>query len=261
MTTTASIKTFPWQPDSTATADLAINTVRERLMSALKDHRGIHTETLLTAVGSLAGFAAQNAALARVTSNDSSAPRLSFAIVLTQSGEKWVMGDAVNVFLYPEPHSILPIYSILAGAAIKAGVAEGELPNIGEMAGYRAKVVGTPDFYKLRAPPDHQPLNEPLALLRRLWPLARDILSQPPQKKLFRAAEKPLQETYWPIILSIVGSQLIEMTKAILNPRISTSLAMESAIIFSKIDPETIEPGKWRIDTGETAQSIARLRK
>jgi hypothetical protein len=92
------------------------------------------------------------------------------------------MGDAVNVFIYPEPHSTLPIFGVIAGTAIKAGVAEPDLPSISEMAGYRAKV-GTPDFYKLRAPPEHQPLIEPLELLRRLWPAARDTLAQPPQKK------------------------------------------------------------------------------
>jgi hypothetical protein len=51
------------------------------------------------------------------------------------------------------------------------------------------------------------------------------------------------------------------MTKGVLSPRIGAALLMESAVITSKIDPETIEPGKWRIDAGEGALPIARLRK
>ena len=49
--------------------------------------------------------------------------------------------------------------------------------------------------------------------------------------------------------------------KSSLHPRISAAIIMESAIITSKIDPETLEPGKWRIPTGEAAEPISRLRK
>jgi hypothetical protein len=50
------------------------------------------------------------------------------------------------------------------------------------------------------------------------------------------------------------------MTKGVLNPSIGAALVMESAVITSKIDPETIEPGKWRIPTAAGAPTIARLR-
>ena len=162
MATTTSITTFPWQPDSTVTGDLAIKILREGLMKALKNARGIHTETLLTAVGALAGFAAQNAALDRITARDLAAPRLSIAIAQTKSGEKLIAGDAVNVFLYPEPHSTLPLFAIIAGAATQAGVPPNELPDYKDMARHVATVVGTPDFGPLRATPEHQPHLAPL---------------------------------------------------------------------------------------------------
>jgi hypothetical protein len=261
MATTAAVTTFPWQPDSTVTGDLAIKSLREALMSALKNERGIHTETLLTAAGALAGFAAQNAALDRLTSRDPAAPKLGIAIAQMQTGGKMIFGEAVNVFLYPEAHSTLQLFSIIAGAATQAGVAPAELPDLKEMAAHVAQVVGTADFGKLRAPPEHQPQVPPLELLRKLWPLTRDVLRRPPHKTLFRRSEKPIRETHWPIVISIVGSQFIGMTKGVLNPRVSASLVMESAIITSKIDPETIEPGKWRIPTGEAAGPITRLRQ
>jgi hypothetical protein len=260
MTATTPVTRFPWQPDSTATGDLAIKNLRETLMKALKNDRGIHSETLLTAVGALAGFAAQNAALDRITSRDPAAPRLSIAIAQTKSGEKLILGDAVNVFLYPEAHSTLPLVAIIAGAAAQAGVPIAELPDYHEMAAYVATVVGTPDFGVLRARPGNPPQLGPLELLRKLWPLAREVLQRPPNKGFLRRAEKPLQEVQWPIIISVVGSQLIGMTKGTLSPRIGAALLIESAVITSKIDPETIEPGKWRISTGEGEQAITRLR-
>jgi hypothetical protein len=261
---TTPITTFPWQPDSTATGDLAIKGLREGLMTALKNQRGIHTETLLTAVGALAGFAAQNAALDRLSSRDPAAPKLELAIAQTKSG-RLIFGDAVNVFLYPEAHSTLPLVAIIAGAAVQAGIPTAELPDFHEMAAYVATVVGTPDFGILRARPGNPPQLGPLELLRKLWPMTREVLQRPPHKGILRRPEKPLQETHWPIIISVVGSQLIGMTKGVLSPRIGAALLIESAVITSKIDPETIEPGKWRISagaaTGEAPEPITRLRK
>jgi len=261
MATTTPITSFPWQPESTVTGNLAIQNLRESLMKALKNQRGIHTETILTAVGALAGFAAQNAALDRVTSPDPTTPALKLAIAQTNPGEQFLFGDAINVHLFPEPHSTLPLSAIIAGAATQAGVPPTELPDYQDMAKHVAAVVGTPDFGKLRAPQEHQPQLEPLGLLRQLWPLTRDVLRRPPHKGIFRRTEMPLQETHWPIVIGIVSSQLIAMTKGVLDPRIGAALIMESAVITTKIDPETIEPGKWRIALGEGERTFTRLRQ
>ena len=40
---------------------------------------------------------------------------------------------------------------------------------------------------------------------------------------------------------------------------ISAALVMESGLMTSKFDPEKIEPGKWRIDTGEAARAGTRM--
>jgi hypothetical protein len=178
MATTTTVTSYPWQPDSTKTALRAIGDLGVGLMNALKTQRGIHTETLMTVTGALAGFAAQNAAL-----------------------------------------------------------------------------------NSLRVPPGVAPQLEPLAALRKFWLQTLNILTRPPIKQLFRRQEVPLQEIHWPIILGLVASEFMRMSKSSLHPRISAAIIMESAIITSKIDPETLEPGKWRIPTGEAAEPISRLRK
>jgi hypothetical protein len=73
--------------------------------------------------------------------------------------------------------------------------------------------------------------------------------------------EPPFKEIHWPIIVSLVAAQFILMTKGVLHPRIGAALVMESAVITSKMDPANIEPGKWRIGTGEAAEPITRLRQ
>jgi hypothetical protein len=170
VTTTTTVTSYPWQPESFITGNLAIGNLRENLLKSLKTPRGIHSETLLTAVGALAGFAAQNAALARVTSQAQQAvtvPAGSIVVAGTKSGERFLFGDAINIHLFPEPNSTLPLFAIVGGAVIQAGLTPDQLPDYKEMARHVAAVVGGPEFGILRAPKDHQPQLQPIELL--LW--------------------------------------------------------------------------------------------
>lgn len=154
----------------------------------------------------------------------------------------------------------MPLGALVAGAAVSAGVKEVDLPNTGEIAAHVASVLGSDGFGKLRMRPGVEPQLQPLAALLRFWPKTRDVLARPPVKRLFRRQESFLQEIHWPIVLGLVASQYIAMTKQVLNPPIGATLIMESAVITSKIDPEFVEPGKWRIETGNSQQPITRLR-
>src|ERR1700729_3363706 len=238
MMTSTPITSYPWQPDSTKTALRAIGDLGVGLMGDLKTQRGIHTETLMTVVGALAGFAAQNAALTSIAASVPSIKPRSLAIANTKTGGIFLFGDAINAFLFPEAGSVLPLAALIGGAALSAGAKQEELPNFGEIDAHIATVVGTPEFGKLRAPPGVAPQLEPLAALLKFWPPARDILARPPIKRPCRRQEAPLQEIHWPIILGLVASQFIKMSQNALHARVSATLVMESAVITSKIDPE-----------------------
>jgi hypothetical protein len=69
-------------------------------MRDLKTQRGIHTETLMTVIGALAGFAAQNAALTSITAAIPSAKPRSFAVAQPKTGGVFLFGDAINAFLF-----------------------------------------------------------------------------------------------------------------------------------------------------------------
>jgi hypothetical protein len=150
-----------------------------------------------------------------------------FAIAQPKTGGIFLFGDAINAFLFPEVGSVLPLAALVGGAALSAGAKQDELPNIGEIAARIASVVGTPEFGKLRVPPGVAPQLEPLVALLKFWPQTVNILARPPIKRLFRRQEAPLQEIHWPIILGLVASEFIRMSKAALHPRISAALVME----------------------------------
>ncbi len=230
-------------------------------MNSLKTARGIHAETLLTVIGALAGFAAQNAALNVIASGEATGakPR-GLAIVSTKSGQIFLYGDAINVFLFSESGGVLPLAALIAGAALKAGVKEADLPKTSEMAAHVASAVGSADFGTLGVRPEVQPQLQPLAALVKFWPQTCDVWTRPPVKQLFRRQERLLQEIHWPILLGLVASQYIAITKQTLDPTIGAALVMESAIIASKFDPGLVEPGKWRIEAGNSQQPITRLR-
>ena len=260
MATAAPITSYPWQPDSTKTALRAIGDLGVGLMGTLKTQRGIHTETLMTVVGALAGFAAQNAALTSITAATPSVKPRSLAVVKPKAGGTFLFGDTINAFLFPEVGSVLPLAALIGGAALSAGAKQEELPNLGEIASHIASVVGTPEFGKLRVPSGVAPQFEPLAALRKFWPQTLAILARPPIKPLFRQQEAPFQEIHWPIILGLVASQFMKMSQNALHARMSATLVMESAVITSKIHPDAIDPGKWRIPTAEGEPTVARLR-
>src|SRR5207237_1434585 len=108
----------------------------------------------------------------------------------------------------------------------------------------------------------NQPALPPNELLRRSWPLACEIFAHPLPAEMSESSrnEPPLDEAHWPIIVAIVTSQFIPMTKDVLDPRIAFALALESAVISSKVDPQSIEPGKWDIQADAGRLTVRRIK-
>jgi hypothetical protein len=252
---------LPWQPQSFITGNLAIGNLRENLLRFLRTERGVHAETLLTAAGTLVGFAAQHVALLKgveATNKFGAVPRNSIVLVRTKSGQQFLFGDWINAPLFPEAHSQFPLFGFLAARTIQAGVNEKHLPPYVEMVSHVSSSVGSPGFGLVRAPKEHQPQLQPAQLIKLLWPPVTKILRLPPPEQM-RVSEPPLSPTHWPIIISIVASQFITQTKDTLDPQLGYALVMESAIIASKIWPELIQPGNWKLEPKNGELTITRL--
>jgi hypothetical protein len=256
---------LPWQPQSEIRGNLAIGNLRENMLRFLAVEGGVHAQTLLAAMGALAGFAAQNAALNRAaaaTSSDGQVPFDGLVLAEGKSGERWLAGNWINVHLFNEAGSVLPVWGFLAGAAVQAGAPLQELADTHEIVRHVATTRGGADYGKLRAPAEHQPSLPPNELLRRSWPLACQVFAHPLPAEMSETGrdEPPLDEAHWPIIVAIVTSQFIPMTKDVVDPRITFALALESAVISSKVDPEQIEPGKWDIQAAAGRLTVRRNR-
>ena len=137
-----------------------------------------------------------------------------------------------------------------------------ELADAGEIMRHVATTIGGADYGKLRAPAEYQPSLPPNELLRRSWPLACEIFTHPLPAEMLQDGtdEPPLDEAHWPIIVGIVTSLFIPMTKDVMDPRIGFALALESAVISSEVDPEQIEPGKWDIQAAAGRVTVRRTR-
>jgi hypothetical protein len=256
---------LPWQPQSEIRGNLAVGNLRENMLRFLAVEGGVHAQTLHATMGALAGFAAQNAALnqaAAATASDGQVPFDGLVLAGGTSGERWLAGNWINVHLFNEAGSVLPVWGFIAGAAVQAGAPLQELADTHEIVRHVAATIGGTDYGKLRAPAGHQPSLPPNELLRRSWPLACQIFTHPLPADMPEAGrnEPPLDEAHWPIIVAIAASQFIPMTKDVLDPRIAFALALESAVISSKVDPEQIAPGTWDIEAVAGRLTVRRIR-
>lgn len=219
----------------------------------------VHAETLLVAIGAIAGFAAQSAALARVRKADIPKPNKPvrsvqeftdylresglFLIATTKSGEKFYFGDLINGYLVPQATSTHPLSSFVDAAALAAGLKPSDIPDYREMFAHAARTVGSPEFAHLRVEQEHQPQIAVRQALDIFWPRAKFLLEKKDGPGPANGHNVAPED--WPRVTSTVANQLIAKTKDVLEPQIAVRLVMESAIAMSKIDPETV-PQIWK---------------
>lgn len=229
---------YPWQPQSTILGNLAIGNLRHNLLGRLTVSGRVHAETLLTTVGALAGFSAQNAVWQGVIRKGKQVPKNGFLVFTTRSGEKFYYGDLINAYLVPTPGGgRLTLWGFMVGAAIEEGVPVSALPDYANMFEFVTKSIGTTEFGSPRVSAEHKPhMNSP-ELLKLTWAIAREILLLPGPAGI---QEPALSEEHWPIIISIVAGIFLKQGKPVLDPKLAIILAMESAIVASKLDPITI---------------------
>lgn len=270
-----SIGQYPWQPQSTIRGNLAIGQLRETLTNALRHHLNglrrraieagqpiglqadaIHAPTVLCLVGALCGFAAQRAALSRAASGEPIPPSGLLAFT-TAAGERFLVGDWPNRYIFNDPGSQFPLFGLAAAAVIDGGYKPADLPDVGEMARAVASRIGAPGPLQVRSSPAHAPIWTPPQLLSLFWRLTHEVM-EAPLPKMGDAApppgiEPPLEPSHWPMVISIVAQQFMRQTAKVVPPPIAFSLVMEAAIIAAKLDPEPYSPGVWRIEASEAS--------
>jgi hypothetical protein len=239
---------LPWDPNDAIIPNLTIGSVGHSLLKWLTGERGVHAETLLVSVGALAGFAAQNAAFRSIGPPGTPIP--NGAIVMYEAGgEHYYFGDRINGYLVRQSGEYAyPLWGFIAAAALEAGMPEPEMPDVRDMFANAARTIGTPAFGIPRVPKEHPTHLTPRQALDNFWPGTKELLSNADGvlvKGLSGLESDPqgrtsVQEAHWPLVMALVARGFILRTKGTLDPRLSLSLVMESAIAMSKVDPKSV---------------------
>jgi hypothetical protein len=188
------------------------------VMSALRDQRGIHLESLFCALGALAGRACQESVRARALAEGRPADAL-FEIVTTSGGQAYYFGDALN---QPLAEDRVSLWSLVAGAAAHDGARQ--LPDLNDIFAHNARVLGGEQFGVPRLPPEHPVQGRPIDYASKLWPSVRPVV-----------AEFAGEPRMWPVSIGLAIQELMAQTRGNLPPEIVARIVMESAIPVSKI--------------------------
>jgi hypothetical protein len=196
--------------------------VLRRLLDMMGDAQVAHMESLLCALGALAGYACQ-ASLREYARSKGLDETVVFVVAETADGAKYFFGDPLNDVLAESKSSV---WSLVAKAARDAGCRD--LPDMSEMFSHVTKTVGKENFGIPRVPAEHSPKASPLEMLRTYWPILA------PLGRKFCATPGEL-----PVLFAMAIQDAIALSKSQVPPRTAFLVVMESAIPMSKIDLDT----------------------
>lgn len=202
-----------------AGAQVGAKEVFQRLLGGMADEKGVHSESLMCALGSLAGYACQASLRAQALAANM-AETAAFNVVGTADGKQYFFGDPLNNLLV---NSQFSVWALAGGAAQHNGSAA--LPDINEIFQYTSSVVGGPEFGVPRVPEKHQAVDLPVNFLKIIWP------------ELFPTVKEFCPDPAgWPILYGFAIQEAMDATKAVLEPAIALKMVMESAVPMSKVD-------------------------
>jgi hypothetical protein len=199
------------------------------LQGELRRGKNPQHETVLCALGALAGYAAQQAIRETLVKPGKLTLDQAFAVIETRSGEVFFFGDLLNEIIV-DKHGLrgegsASIWKIVAEGGYEAGAMN--LPDVTDMIKHCAATAGHEEFGIPRVPDAHMPELLPREALSRFWPAAR--------RKL--ASTEPMS---WPLHLAMAARVLIVDLKGAIRPDIAVGIVMEAAVSMSKIDPVTL---------------------
>lgn len=203
---------------SKATADL----IGPDVMAVASGERGVHVESMMVALGAVAGFGCQIAArLAPPAAIFADPARTPWAEVAGADGQTYYFGDAANYYLLEAPTSF---WSVAAG--VIGQISTQPVPNLAEIVRHVSMTVGGPDFGVIRFPPNTNASASPRDYLVALWPRVRARLD-----------EGGLAPDEWSIGLGVCAQIALFAAKDVIEPAVGLAIMVESAVAMAKIDP------------------------
>jgi hypothetical protein len=212
---------------------IAMDDFSNELLGWLKDElrrgKSIQHEAVLCALGSLAGYAAQQAIRETLVKSEKMSLDQAFVVIETRSGEVFFFGDLLNDLIL-DKHGLrgdgtVSIWKVVSEGGYEAGAIN--LPDVTDMIKHCAATVGHEEFGIPRVPDTHMPELLPREALSRFWHAARRRL----------AGTDPMS---WPVQFALAASKLVVELKDEIRPDIAVQIVMEAAVPMSKIDPVTL---------------------
>jgi hypothetical protein len=200
-------------------AKIGAKDVTGRMLAAMTTKRGVHIESLLCALGSLAGYSCQASvrAQARAQGLDETA---HFVQAEGADGKTYFFGDPLNKLLAEDQYSV---WSLAAAGAQAAGCTV--VLQLDDIFKHVAETVGTAEFGHPRLPSEHPTHDTPLNYVEAFWPqIFQRISTFCPDPE------------HWPILLGLAIQGMIVQGKEALDPCLSLRVVMECAIPMSKVD-------------------------
>jgi hypothetical protein len=203
---------------------LAGRALVQSLISGLKHQRGVHVETLLSALGSLAGYCCQASVRELLVKQDGLPEEKAFVVANGNDGKKYFYGDALNKALAEDQNSV---WTLAAGVATHLGCQQ--LVNVEEIFKHVAATVGGPKFGIPRIPESHRPADPPSNWVKYGWSKALATIQD--------YCESPSE---WPTAFGFAIQEIMPQVKSAIDPCLALSIIMECAIPMSKVDATTL---------------------
>ena len=194
--------------------------IAAKLFAAMSGENGIHLESLLSALGALAGYACQISVREALVVQQGRAEKDVFIVVNSKhGGQTYYFGDLLNK---PLAESRYSVWSLASGASQKNGLAH--LIDLHDIFKHVTASLGSDAFGIPRTPSAHQANEIPVNYVRFLWP------------QLFPLAQNfSATPTDWPILFGVAIQEILYASKDLIDPQLALSIVMESAVPMSKI--------------------------
>lgn len=180
------------------------------------DPRGLHAETVLTVLGSLAGRASQIAATLGIESGAPGYRGRVNRIAQDPDGNQFAVGDGINLPLFESPDSV---HAIVTAPLVAVGRTA---PTVEDIARHGAATMGTPAFDIPRFAPGTTARWMPReAVGFGLRTLAIPPVALPPEQ--------------WYVAYATAAARLLEMNRPHLDIEPLTRVVLDSANIGAKL--------------------------
>lgn len=201
-------------------AKIGSKEVFNHLINFMKDSKGVHIESLMCILGSLAGYSCQASLRKELIEMKGLDENQVFVIIEDKDKKKYYFGDLINKPLIENQYSV---WSLSAGAVQHMGITK--MIDIREIFEYVTKTVGSDSYGIPRISDGHKPGDIPYNYVKHLWtvflPIAEKYCASPNE---------------WPIIFGMAIQEGIILGKDVLDPLFALTIVMESAIPMAKVD-------------------------